>query len=792
MAQEKKFRRGTTAEMAAFTGAEGELTVDTTKDTLIVHDATTVGGHALAKENLSNAPNFGGASAGSAGTAGKVPAPAAGDQNKALYGDGTWKTVDAAPTDAQIETAYNNRVAKVSGGEITAGTETTVRRYSPADIVAIVAAHETTGDVGPAGKSAYEVAVDEGFVGDETAWLASLVGADGPQGPIGAPGADGTNGTNGTNGTDGADGQSAYALAVELGFVGNEAAWLASLVGPEGPEGPQGPAGNDGAPGTPGAAGADGEDGAPGATGATGKSAYTSAVEGGFVGTEVEWIASLKGATGDQGIQGPKGDTGDAGADGATGATGADGKSAYQVAVDEGFVGDEAAWLLTLVGPAGADGADGAQGPKGDTGDAGTPGATGSTGADGKSAYQVAVDDGFVGDETAWLASLVGPQGTQGNPGTAGADGDDGAPGVDGRTILNGTTAPGAGLGEDGDFYIDTVAHNLYGPKTTGAWGSATSLVGPQGTAGADGTDGLMIRTGTGAPAGGLGNDGDFYIDTATHEIYGPKTTGAWGSATSLVGPAGSDGTDGTDGTNGTNGKTIITGTVAPTTEGVDGDIYINTATSTLYGPKTSGVWGAGTSLIGPQGTAGTNGQGVPTGGTATQILVKNSSTNYDTAWANAPEVGVTSTDSSTVDFSGLGTSASALTASVKRSTTIAGNLITAETDGLSVSPLVTIIAESTTNRNILASDAYAKYIRFTNASAKTITAQPNATTAIPVGSVIVFINIGAGNLTITPGSGVTINKPSTQTFVLGQYASATLTKVGTDEWDLAGGMANA
>lgn len=737
MAQEKKFRRGTTAEMAAFTGAEGELTVDTTKDTLIVHDATTVGGHALAKENLSNAPNFGGASAGSAGTAGKVPAPAAGDQNKALYGDGTWKTVDAAPTDAQIETAYNNRVAKVSGGEITAGTETTVRRYSPADIVAIVAAHETTGDVGPAGKSAYEVAVDEGFVGDETAWLASLVGADGPQGPIGAPGTDGTDGTNGTDGAAGADGQSAYALAVELGFVGDEAAWLASLVGPEGAEGPQGPAGNDGAPGTPGAAGADGEDGA---TGATGKSAYTSAVEGGFVGTEAEWIASLKGATGDQGIQGVKGDTGDAGADGATGATGADGKSAYQVAVDEGFVGDEAAWLASLVGPQGTAGADG--------------------------------DDGA--------------------PGAAGADG------VDGRTILSGTTAPGAGLGNDGDFYIDTVAHNLYGPKTTGAWGSATSLVGPQGTAGADGTDGtdgvdgLMIRTGTGAPAGGLGNDGDFYIDTATHEIYGPKTTGAWGSATSLVGPAGSDGTDGTDGTNGTNGKTIITGTVAPTTEGVDGDIYINTATSTLYGPKTSGVWGAGTSLIGPQGTAGTNGQGVPTGGTVTQILVKNSSTDYDTAWANAPEVGVTSTDSSTVDFSGLGTSASALTASVKRSTTIAGNLITAETDGLSVSPLVTIIAESTTNRNILASDAYAKYIRFTNASAKTITAQPNATTAIPVGSVIVFINIGAGNLTITPGAAVTINKPSTQTFVLGQYASATLTKVGTDEWDLAGGMANA
>jgi hypothetical protein len=45
-----------------------------------------------------------------------------------------------------------------------------------------------------AGQSAYEVAVANGFVGDEAAWLASLVGADG------------TNGTNGTDGADGVDG----------------------------------------------------------------------------------------------------------------------------------------------------------------------------------------------------------------------------------------------------------------------------------------------------------------------------------------------------------------------------------------------------------------------------------------------------------------------------------------------------------------------------------------------------------------------------------------------------------
>ena len=46
---EVKLRRGTDAEHSSFTGAEGEVTVDTTNDTLRVHDGSTAGGHELAK-----------------------------------------------------------------------------------------------------------------------------------------------------------------------------------------------------------------------------------------------------------------------------------------------------------------------------------------------------------------------------------------------------------------------------------------------------------------------------------------------------------------------------------------------------------------------------------------------------------------------------------------------------------------------------------------------------------------------------------------------------------------------
>ena len=243
---------------------------------------------------------------------------------------------------------------------------------------------------GPAGDSAYQVAVDNGFVGTESQWLASLEGAPG------APGDDGAPGAPGAPGTPGADGASAYDIAVSEGFVGTESEWLESLQGA------------DGAPGAP------GSPGAPGTPGADGASAYEIAVEDGFVGTESEWLASLQGA---DGAPGDDGAPGAPGAPGSPGAPGADGDSAYQVAVNEGFVGDEAAWLASLVGPPGADGADGAHGTPG------APGAPGSPGADGDSAYEVAVAEGFVGDEAAWLASLVGPEGPQGDPGATGAPG---------------------------------------------------------------------------------------------------------------------------------------------------------------------------------------------------------------------------------------------------------------------------------------------------------------------------------------------------------------------------------
>jgi hypothetical protein len=170
------------------------------------------------------------------------------------------------------------------------------------------------GAAGPAGASAYDVAVATGFVGDETSWLLSLVGA---QGPAGADGADGAPGPAGENGAPG-----------ETGLTGP-----AGPAGAPGATGPQGPQGLKGDTGASGSAGAQGPQGLQGPTGLTGP----------------QGPAGAKGSTGDTGPAGPTGPQGATGTAGPTGATGP-------------------------TGPAGTAGATGPAGPQGPAGPAGSSG----------------------------------------------------------------------------------------------------------------------------------------------------------------------------------------------------------------------------------------------------------------------------------------------------------------------------------------------------------------------------------------------------------------------------------
>jgi hypothetical protein len=267
-----------------------------------------------------------------------------------------------------------------------------------------------------------------------------------------------------------------------------------------------------------------------------------------------------------------------------------------------------------------------------------------------------------------------------------------------GAHISFGGTLPQNTTGKDGDVFINTSAGN-FAQKIAGTWTVVYTVSSSEGS-----TDGTVLY-GLGVPASSTGNDNDTYINTGTGIFY-KKSTGAWAQVFSMqTGPAGPAGANGTNGTNGADGKTILNGTSDPSNlyTGTDGDFYLNSSTSTFFGPKTGGVWPAGISLVGadgaagpagptgstgatgPAGAAGAAGQGVVSGGTSGQILSKHSNTDYDTNWIDPPLTGAAAPDGI---VSGLSLSISGLSVSVTSGQwRIAGTLYhTSSTSSLTLS----------------------------------------------------------------------------------------------------------
>lgn len=109
--------------------------------------------------------------------------------------------------------------------------------------------------------------------------------------------------------------------------------------------------------------------------------------------------------------------------------------------------------------------------------------------------------------------------------------------GSDGNTLLTTSGAPSSGTGKNGDYAIDSTAQLIYGPKAGGGWPAGVSYKGSTGAAG-----NTMLAT-TGAPGAGVGNNGDFANDAAASVMYGPKVSGAWPAGVSYKGATGATGT---------------------------------------------------------------------------------------------------------------------------------------------------------------------------------------------------------------------------------------------------------
>ena len=250
---------------------------------------------------------------------------------------------------------------------------------------------------------------------------------NGADGSNGRDGIDGTNGKDGINGTNGTNGKSAYEIAKDNGFVGSEDDWLDSLKGEKG------------------------DNGSNGANGLNGKEVVlrvTSTMIQWKYDTDTEWndlipLNSLKGKDGKDGING------------SNGRDGIDGDNGKEIELRNNntyiqwrYIGDENWYNLIEVSSL-----------------------RGVDGENGKSAYELAKDTGYTDTLEKWLESLKGSNGR----------------GIESINWKSSTGGLSAGIEGAKDTY-----EILYDDKTT-----STFIIqnGSKGTTGNTGENGISITS---------------------------------------------------------------------------------------------------------------------------------------------------------------------------------------------------------------------------------------------------------------------------------------------------------
>ena len=371
-------------------------------------------------------------------------------------------------------------------------------------------------EIPESGKSAYQVAVDNGFVGTETEWLASLKGDTGA--PLNMKGSLASTAQLPPTGNVAGD---AYIVGEDM------YAWDGKVWKKVNGQGPQG------------------------------KSAYEVWLAAGNTGTIYDYLADIKGAKGDPGPQGAKGEPG-------VNANGFD----YQGSVTN--IGDlpppspnnvSQAWSINTylyvsngtswinMGPiVGPQGIQGIQGEPGEDGADGKDGTNGTDGADGKSAYQIWLDEGNFGTEDDFIEAITGPQGVQGIQGPQGPIGTQGPVG-EGLDIVDELEDPSElpATGRVGQAYlIDNELWVWLTDATT--YTNVGQLTGTSITA-----------KGSIPDAGDLpvyADYGDAYLTADSGNLYiytldYTTSTADWVDMGSLKGPKGDKGENGQDGVSG-------------------------------------------------------------------------------------------------------------------------------------------------------------------------------------------------------------------------------------------------
>ena len=169
--------------------------------------------------------------------------------------------------------------------------------------------------------------------------------------------------------------------------------------------------------------------------------------------------------------------------------------------------------------------------------------------------------------------------------------------------------------------------------------------------------------------------------------------------------------------------------------------------------------------------------------GTNTYALLADSSATNGVAWGQVAAAGLASNAVTTAKILDANVTADKLASDSVTQVKIADRAV-----GSTELTNLTGNTQTGTSYTIVLTDAQ-KFVTMSNASASTWTVPPNSSVAFTIGDQVNVVQLGAGQVTITAGSGVTINSEGSKLKLKGQYAAATVLKTGTDTWVAIGNL---
>ena len=170
--------------------------------------------------------------------------------------------------------------------------------------------------------------------------------------------------------------------------------------------------------------------------------------------------------------------------------------------------------------------------------------------------------------------------------------------------------------------------------------------------------------------------------------------------------------------------------------------------------------------------------------GTNDFSLLANSAYANGVVWGQVPAAGLASDAVTTAKILDSNVTTDKIADNAVTQAKLADRVVgSAELDNL------TLNAQTGTTYTLVLADAH-KLVTLSNASAITATIPPNSDVAFEIGDQVNFLQLGAGQVTVAAGAGVTIRSEGSKLKLKGQYAAATCVKIATDEWVLVGNTA--